>query len=138
MQETLLLAWRGFGRYQPDTNIRAWLFRILFNTFYGQGRRRAATLVPLSPVLALRSPGPDDAIEVTRALDALEPDHRAVLMLGVVEGFSCREMAEILDVPIGTVMSRMSRAREAMRKLINHREPHRQPALAGTHGGATR
>lgn len=123
VQETLLLAWRGFHQFRPDTNIRAWLFRILFNTFYGQGRRLSATLVPLSPVMAARSPNPDDAIEVTRALDGLERDHRSVLMLGVVEGFSCREMAEILEVPIGTVMSRLSRAREALRQGIKGREP---------------
>jgi RNA polymerase sigma-70 factor (ECF subfamily) len=122
VQETLLSAWRGFHQFRPDTNIRAWLFRILFNTFYGQGRKRSPTIVPLSPVMAARSPSADDAIEVTRAMDGLEVEHRSVLMLGVVEGFTCREMAGILDVPIGTVMSRLSRARQAMRKSLERRE----------------
>ncbi len=112
-------AWRGFHQFQPDTNMKAWLFRILFNTFYGQGRKLTAVVVPLSPAIPVRSPSADDAIEVMRALDRLESDHRAVLMLGVVEGFTCREMADILDVPIGTVMSRLSRARQAMRRTLD-------------------
>jgi RNA polymerase sigma-70 factor (ECF subfamily) len=122
VQETLLSAWRGFHLYRPDTNIRAWLFRILFNTFYGQNRKHSATLVPLSPITPIRSPSLDDAIEVTRALDGLEMEHRSVLVLGVVEGFTCREMAEILAVPIGTVMSRLSRARQAMRRALERKD----------------
>jgi RNA polymerase sigma-70 factor (ECF subfamily) len=122
VQETLLSAWRGFHQFRPDTNIRAWLFRILFNTYYGQGRKLTATLVPISPAMAVRSPSADDAIEVMRALDGLEVEHRSVLMLGVVEGFTCREMAGILDVPIGTVMSRLSRARQAMRRSLERKE----------------
>jgi RNA polymerase sigma-70 factor (ECF subfamily) len=122
VQESLLSAWRGFHQFRPDTNIRAWLFRILFNTFYGQGRKRSATIVPLSPAMAARTPNADDAIEVRRALDGLESEHQAVLLLGVVEGFTCREMAEILEVPIGTIMSRLSRARQAMRKSLERRE----------------
>jgi RNA polymerase sigma-70 factor (ECF subfamily) len=121
VQETLLSAWRGFHQFRPDTNIRAWLFRILFNTFYGQGRKLTATLVPISPAMAARSPSADDAIEVMRALDGLEVEYRSVLLLGVVEGFTCREMAGILDVPIGTVMSRLSRARQAMRKGLERK-----------------
>jgi RNA polymerase sigma-70 factor (ECF subfamily) len=122
VQETLLSAWRGFHQFRPDTNIRAWLFRILFNTFYGQGRKLTAKLVPISPGMAARSPSADDAIEVMRALDGLEIEHRSVLMLGVVEGFTCREMAGILDVPIGTIMSRLSRARQAMRRSLERKE----------------
>lgn len=122
VQETLLSAWRGFHQFRPDTNIRAWLFRILFNTFYGQGRKLSATVVPLSPAMAARTPSVDDAIAVRRALDSLEAEHQAVLLLGVVEGFTCREMAEILGVPIGTIMSRLSRARQAMRKSLERSE----------------
>jgi RNA polymerase sigma-70 factor (ECF subfamily) len=122
VQETLLSAWRGFHQFRPDTNMKAWLFRILFNTFYGQGRKLSATIVPLSPAIAVRSHNADEAIEVMRALDSLETDHRSVLLLGVVEGFTCREMAGILDVPIGTVMSRLSRARQAMRNSLERRE----------------
>lgn len=121
VQETLFLAWRGFHSFRRGTNIRAWLFRIMFNAFYGQERKFTPVMTALSPTLPGRSGGPDSTLEITRALDALAADHRVVLMLGVVEGFSCREMAEILGVPIGTVMSRMSRAREAMRRRLESR-----------------
>lgn len=57
-------------------------------------------------------------MDVSRALDSLHPDHRTVLILGVVEGFTCAEISEILGVPIGTVMSRLSRARQTMRTLL--------------------
>lgn len=123
VQETLLSGWRGFNRFRPDSNIRAWLFRILFNNFYAQGRKLRAVpvTVPLTAENHRFSPFTDEAIEVSRALQSLEVEHRTVLLLGVVEGFTCREMAEILDVPIGTVMSRLSRARQAMRTRLNAR-----------------
>lgn len=123
VQETLLSAWRGFHQFRVDTNARAWLFRILFNAFYAQGRRLrcAPILVPL--------PGPENespkklgtpsrvhaALEVAEAMEELGVEQRTVLLLGVVEGFTCQEMAGILAVPIGTVMSRLSRARQALR-----------------------
>jgi RNA polymerase sigma-70 factor (ECF subfamily) len=65
----------------------------------------------------------DDNIDMTQALDSLSADHKAVLLLGVVEGFTCEEMVEILGVPIGTVMSRLSRARSALRKRIEDETP---------------
>jgi RNA polymerase sigma-70 factor (ECF subfamily) len=102
------------------TNARAWLFRILFNTFYAQGRKqqRVPNTVPLTAEVGTVTPALDEAMEVTRALDALPLDHRTVLLLGVVEGFTCGEIAEILAVPVGTVMSRLSRARQAMRMRL--------------------
>jgi len=123
VQETLLSGWRGFHRFRPDTNIRAWLFRILLNNFYAQGRklRAAPAMVPLTPDAHKFSPVLDEAMEVSRALQRLETEHRTVLLLCVVEGFTCREAAGILDVPIGTVMSRLSRARQAMRTRLNTR-----------------
>lgn len=60
----------------------------------------------------------EERVEIGQAVDSLAPEHRAVLMLGVVEGFTCREMAEILEVPLGTVMSRLSRARDALRTQL--------------------
>lgn len=117
VQETLLLAWRSFHQLRPDSNPRAWLFRILFNVFNGQGRklRTMPERRPLTASVLSMPPRFDDAAELRQALDSLEAGHRTVLLLGVVEGFSCREMAEILSIPIGTVMSRLSRARQAMR-----------------------
>jgi RNA polymerase sigma-70 factor (ECF subfamily) len=120
VQECLLLAWRGFHQLREGTNPRAWLFRILFNAFYAQGRkmRTMSEVVPLTAGIRTETPAFDDVIEVSRALDGLHMEHRTVLMLAVVEGFTCNQIAEILAVPLGTVMSRLSRARQAMRTRI--------------------
>lgn len=126
VQETLLRAWRGFEQFQTGTNARAWLFRIMFNAFYAQGRkvRSGPVIVPLEQSGAEFEPQAQtglawtDAVSVTRAVDQLSEEHRAILLLGVVEGFKCREMAEILSLPIGTVMSRLSRARQALRERL--------------------
>jgi RNA polymerase sigma-70 factor (ECF subfamily) len=123
VQETLLLAWRGFHQFESGSNARAWLFRILINAFNMQNRKAGPSL----PALALTPGfhGPSDSnfesLEVMQAVDRLAPDHRAVLLLAVIEGFTCREIAEILTIPIGTVMSRLSRAREAMRESLSPR-----------------
>lgn len=120
VQESLLLAWRGFHQLREGTNARAWLFRILFNVFYGHGRkiRSLPDIVPLTAEIRTAMPAFDDSIEVSRALEGLHLEHRTVLMLAVVEGFTCNETAEILGVPVGTVMSRLSRARQAMRMRL--------------------
>jgi RNA polymerase sigma-70 factor, ECF subfamily len=117
VQECLLLAWRGFHQFAPGTNARAWLFRILFNAWYAQGRKlqRIPDIVPLTARTGTINPAADEAMEVSRALDSLSLDHRTILLLAVVEGFTCHEIAEILSIPIGTVTSRLSRARQAMR-----------------------
>jgi RNA polymerase sigma-70 factor (ECF subfamily) len=118
VQETLLRAWRSFHQFRMGTSARAWLYRILVNAFHEQGRKIRSTpeMVPLN------DPGANSStferIEMAQALDALPQDHRAVLLLGVVEGFTCREVSEILSVPMGTVMSRLSRAREALREKL--------------------
>lgn len=120
VQECLLLAWKNFHQFQPDTNARAWLFKILFNAFYAEGRRlrRVMDAGPPDPDLRSVAPRFDEAVIVAQALDSLHPEHRAVLLLGVVEGFTCREIGGILSVPVGTVMSRLSRARQAMRSKL--------------------
>jgi RNA polymerase sigma factor (sigma-70 family) len=125
VQDCLLLAWRNFHQFQPGTNARAWLFRILFNAFYAWGRklRRVPDLIPLSTDIGVDSPDYNEVLEVSRALDGLQVEHRTVLLLGVVEGFTCVEIAQILSVPIGTVMSRLSRARQAMRARLAARTP---------------
>jgi RNA polymerase sigma-70 factor (ECF subfamily) len=115
VQETLLLAWRNFRQFRSGTNARAWLFRILLNSFYARGRKQRADPAAV-PIPAASSVV--EAAEIAQALAALQEEHRTVLLLGLVEGFTCREMADILSVPIGTVMSRLSRAREALRARL--------------------
>lgn len=125
VQDCLLLAWRNFHQFQAGTNVRAWLFRILFNAFYAEGRklRRVPDLVPLTAEAQAVFPSLDEAMEVSQALNRLPFEHRTVLLLGVVEGFTCGEMAEILSVPVGTVMSRISRARQSMRAKLAQAMP---------------
>jgi|SRR5579872_737657 len=115
VQETMLSAWRGFHQFHAGTNARAWLFRIMLNAFHARGRKARPALVPIAGHDRACEPDVAMAAEVAQAVDDLAEEHRTVLLLGVVEGFTCREIAEILDVPIGTVMSRLSRAREALR-----------------------
>lgn len=119
VQETLMRAWRAFDQFRGGTNARAWLFRILLNTFYGQGRKGRLTVVPLGDVDRAGPTGNHNAFEITDALGKLPVDQRTVLMLGAVEGFTCREISEMLHIPMGTVMSRMSRARQAMRMQLD-------------------
>jgi RNA polymerase sigma-70 factor (ECF subfamily) len=122
VQETLMRAWRSFDQFHGGTNVRAWMFRILLNTFYGQGRKGRMTLVPLddSDKAGTGNAGGEAVFDLAGALAKLPAEQRTVLMLGAVEGFTCREMSEMLHIPMGTVMSRLSRARHAMR---SHLEP---------------
>jgi len=139
VQETLLRAWRGFEQFETGTNARAWLFRIMFNAFYAQGRKRRSgpVLVSLEHAELELEPtaqplsGWTDAVSVSRALNGLSEEHKTVLMLGVVEGFKCREMAEILSLPIGTVMSRLSRARQALRERLQVPDSRPEGSRAG-------
>jgi RNA polymerase sigma-70 factor (ECF subfamily) len=119
VQETLLLAWRGFPQFQPGTNARAWLFRILLNLFHGQHRKAKLSSAEASARPEAQAPAPGiDGIAVFQALNRLGVEQRTALLLAAVEGFTCREIADILAVPVGTVMSRLSRAREAMREAL--------------------
>jgi RNA polymerase sigma-70 factor, ECF subfamily len=132
-QEALLRAWRAFDQFETGSNIRAWLFRILFNAYYAHGRALGArpVLVPMLAVPGLAnvvSPGSTnfrEQMDVASAFDTLRQEHREVLALIVIEGFTCREAGEILNVPIGTVMSRLSRARQALREQLGARPARR-------------
>lgn len=130
LQEALLKAWRNFHQFKAGTNVGAWLFRILMNVHYAG--HRAADLFsmaepPNTPDLSCAEEGPDTLV-VREALDRLPEEQRRVLYLVVVEGFTCRETAEILMIPAGTVMSRLSRARDAMRSYLTQdgRNAHRE------------
>lgn len=129
VQETYLRAWKHFDSFEAGTNCRAWLFRIMFNVIKARGgvmAKRLETQIEDESEIEYRRDNviffdPLKKIEEQEALKAatrLPVDQREVLWLVVVEEFSYRETAEILDVPIGTVMSRLHRARRDLRKLL--------------------
>ena len=140
VQETYLKAYRAFGTFTQGTNLRAWLYRILTNTFINryraQKRRPEETeledvedfylyrrLGGLEEARAARS-AEDELLdmfsedEVKDALESLPEQFRITVLLADVEGFSYKEIAEILDVPMGTVMSRLHRGRKALQKRL--------------------
>ncbi|WP_245306524.1 sigma-70 family RNA polymerase sigma factor [Acidipropionibacterium timonense] len=135
VQETFAKAFASFHQFKPGTNLKAWLFRILTNTYinaYRKAQRRPqaadgedvedwqiaqaashdGTGLRSAEVEALDSI-PDE--QVLAALDSLSDDFRQVVLLADVEGFSYKEIAEIMGTPIGTVMSRLNRARKQLR-----------------------
>jgi RNA polymerase sigma-70 factor (ECF subfamily) len=128
VQETLLKAWRGFHQFQEGTNVRAWLFRILMNVYCGRQRtpNLFITTEALEMATVVCAAEGAEILAVRQALASLPEEQRRTLYLVVVEGFTCRETADILSVPAGTVMSRLSRAREAMRSYLIHDKPNAQ------------
>ena len=140
VQETYLKAYRAFGGFQEGTNLRAWLYRILTNTFintYRAKKRRPEEndlddvedlylyrrLGGLEAAAAGRSAEDEVLEEITEgevkaALEALPEQFRMAVLLADVEGFQYKEIAEILDIPIGTVMSRLHRGRRALQKAL--------------------
>jgi len=121
VQETMLQAWRAFHQFEPGTNCKAWLFRIMVNLWSKLRRKQQPHLqaVPLDEVVTGRESRVQADLQVRMALDALPEEQRVVLMLGVVEGFTCKEIAEMLSLPIGTVMSRLSRGRARLRDALD-------------------
>jgi RNA polymerase sigma factor (sigma-70 family) len=128
VQETYLKAWRSFASFQPDTNFRAWIFRILRNTFLGSRsklERRMTTAMESEEDLPATSATPEslligrsDVDAVQRAIEQLPVMFREVILLCDVEEASYREIAEILSIPMGTVMSRLARARKLVRESL--------------------
>ena len=140
VQETYLKAYRGFGGYEEGTNLKAWLYRILTNTFintYRSKKRRPdeTELDEVEDLYLYRRLGGLEAAslgrsaedelmdtfseaEVKQAIEDLPENFRMAVLLADVEGFSYKEIAEILDIPIGTVMSRLHRGRKALQRRL--------------------
>jgi RNA polymerase sigma-70 factor (ECF subfamily) len=134
LQETFLRAYRGFGGFTEGTNLKAWMYRILTNTYINSYRKKQR-----EPVTVLEDEIPDWYLygsgsteasaeeevlkrvpdeDVKAALEALPEQFRMAVWLADVEGFHYKEIAEILDIPIGTVMSRLHRGRRALEKRL--------------------
>jgi len=140
VQETMLKAFRFAHTYQPGTNLRAWLFRILNTSAINRYRKQAAHPTPTSlpegeefylynQIRDLSgqelSQGAEDEVlsqyldeDVYKALNDLPPNFRMAVILADIEGLSYKEIAEALQIPIGTVMSRISRARRQLQKSL--------------------
>jgi len=137
VQETCLKAYKAFDQYQPGTNFRAWVFRIMVNAFTDQKRREnKATIVSIEPYLLgdeeqpprdFADPNSDVEAKfidksfreaALRALETLSPEVRLVVNLAVFEEASYEEISAILDCPLGTVRSRLSRGRQQLRAQL--------------------
>jgi len=153
VQETFTRAYASFGQFEPGTNLRAWLYRILTNTFLSSCRKRQrepqpaptgeigdrqlarAAYYPSSGLI----PAEAEVLEhlsdsaVLRALRQLPSAFRTVVYLADVEGYAYREIADLMGTPIGTVMSRLHRGRRQLRELLQdcattHRPAQHAPA----------
>lgn len=126
VQETLVKAISRADTYRSGRDLRAWLFGILHNTFVSDRRQyarraRAATFLENTSPEPDRTSDPEKHVEAEgtlRMLGRLTPDQQAALVLIAVEGLSYEEAAEALDVPVGTLMSRLARGREQLRRLV--------------------
>lgn len=132
VQDTLERACSKWLLWRTGTNLRAWLFTLMHNLYLNQ-RRALPALAPLDieevqDQLHARSGPCDDTLDLERCLQRLPADQRAVLLLVAMEDMSYEETARILSIPVGTVMSRLSRARTRLRALMDHSAPAVQPA----------
>jgi RNA polymerase sigma-70 factor (ECF subfamily) len=131
VQETLSKALRAFDSFNAGTNFKAWIFRILRNTFLtsrtGIAASRTVFLEDHPDLLGTADAGPtpedhlirlNDQAAISQALEQLQPPLREVLLLCDVEELKYKDIALVLDVPIGTVMSRISRARRTLHQLL--------------------
>lgn len=126
VQETYLKAWKYWDSFETGTNCRAWLYKILFNVIRTRRGGRDLALVSLdapefAEVLPIASPESPTVTDLMRAVERLPEVYREPMILVTIEGFSYREAAQILEVPIGTVMSRLHRGRDAVRRAVEWR-----------------
>ena len=142
LQETFLKAYRAYHTFEAGTNLKAWLYRILTNTYINKYRKesRRPSEVDLGSVEDLylyRRIGSEESAEAARttedrvldglvesdikaAVESLPVNFRLPVLLADLEGFAYKEIAEILNIPVGTVMSRLHRGRKAMQKALWH------------------
>jgi RNA polymerase sigma-70 factor (ECF subfamily) len=137
VQDTMLAAYRFFNKFEPGTNCKAWLFKILTNTFINKYRKRVRERevrdvidqeeLPslMSEDVAEASRDPEGQMvgnllsdDVKRALEAVPYDYRMAVVLCDLEEFSYKEIADIMDCPVGTVMSRLHRGRRLLQKSL--------------------
>ncbi|MBO0831916.1 MAG: sigma-70 family RNA polymerase sigma factor [Actinobacteria bacterium] len=137
VQETLAKAYSAFHQFRPGTNLRAWLHRILSNTFINSYRKKRRepvqdlganlqdeALLGSDPLLPSARSAEVEALErigdseILQALRELPTEFRAAIYLADIEGYPYREIAEIMDTPIGTVMSRIHRGRTKLRERL--------------------
>ena len=137
VQDCVLSAFRFYDKFEPGTNIKAWLFKILTNTFINKYRKRVRerevrdvidqdeTPSLMSEDVAEVSRDPERALvgnllsdDVKRALEAVPYDYRLAVVLCDLEEFSYKEIADIMDCPVGTVMSRLHRGRRLLQKSL--------------------
>jgi RNA polymerase sigma-70 factor, ECF subfamily len=147
VQEAYLHAWKAFYRFQPGTNCRAWLFKILLNEVrhyrrsWFNTKRVSEGDESFEQTLTYEPPIPEEIQDedLLAALDDIPRDFREVVLLADVQEFSYKEIAELLAIPVGTVMSRLSRGRKQLRaRLSESSERVSHDVLAGlsSRGGA--
>lgn len=140
VQETMLKAYRAYDSFTEGTNLKAWLYRILTNTYINKYRRaqrrpQESDLGEVEDLYLYRRIGSEDSADMSRsaedqlleglvesdikqAVEALPENFRMPVLLADLEGFSYKEIAEILDIPIGTVMSRLHRGRKQLQRTL--------------------
>jgi len=125
VQDTVERGWSRIGQWRPDGDMRAWLFGIMHNLHIDQLRRAPPPCVELEDgdLPAAASTGSLDMRDLERALQQLPSAQREVLLLVALEEMRYEDVAAMLDIPIGTVMSRLSRARENLRRLMTGQAP---------------
>lgn len=138
VQETILKAWSNIDKFDPATNLDAWLFTILRNAFYSALRKTRREVQDSDGAFAAtlsERPAHDGRLafgDFQRAFDQLSPEHREVLILVGASGFSCEEAAEMMGVAVGTVKSRANRARRRLADLLHLAEG--EDMFSGTDG----
>ena len=128
VQDTVVKAWSNFDKFQEGTNLRAWLFTILRNTFYSNRRKARREVADVDGVFAAglaEKPGHDGRLQLQdfkRAFDQLPVEQREALILVGATGFSYEEAAETCGVAVGTIKSRANRARKTLAVLMKLEE----------------